>query len=185
MDHPDTLGHDIRALRVARKLTLADVAERLGRSVGWVSQIERGLSTPSITDLQAIGNILDAPISLFFGTPTGPDEERGVVVRAAHRREIGERDTGLIEALASPDLTDDFEVIHSTFQPGASLDEPKQRATTEVVYLLSGALDIWIDGRAFTVRAGDSFRIKGSDYRWANPYDTPAQALWVISPPVY
>ncbi|SFA69136.1 transcriptional regulator, XRE family with cupin sensor [Poseidonocella pacifica] len=185
MEHTDTLGHDLRALRTARKMTLAELAEQLGKSVGWISQVERGISTPTIDDLHAIGTILGAPVSMFFGRPSGPEEERGHVVRAGNRREIGERDNGLIEALISPDLTDDFEVIHSTFQPGSALDETRQRPTTEVVYLLSGTLDIWIDGRAFTVCAGDSFRIKGSEYRWANPYDIPAQALWVISPPVY
>lgn len=110
---------------------------------------------------------------------------RGRIVRAAARREIGERDSGLAEALLSPDLTDDFEVIHSTFAPGSALPEPRQRATTEVAYLVSGQLDLWIDGTAYTLAAGDSFRIKGSPYRWANPYAEPAVAVWVISPPVY
>ncbi|MFT6533516.1 MAG: transcriptional regulator with XRE-family HTH domain [Limimaricola cinnabarinus] len=186
MHDPDTLGHDIRALRGARGMTLAGLAERLGRSVGWLSQVERGLSTPTVEDLHAMGEILGAPVSMFFGSPRGPAEERGLLVRAAHRREIGERDSGLVEALISPDLTDDFEVVHSTFQPGAALDRPRFRATTtEVVYLLSGRLDVWIEDRGFTVEAGDSFRIKGAPYRWANPYETPAEALWVISPPVY
>ncbi|WP_369385489.1 helix-turn-helix domain-containing protein [Limimaricola cinnabarinus] len=161
MHDPDTLGHDIRALRGARGMTLAGLAERLGRSVGWLSQVERGLSTPTVEDLHAMGEILGAPVSMFFGSPRGPAEERGLLVRAAHRREIGERDSGLVEALISPDLTDDFEVVHSTFQPGAALDRPRFRATTtEVVYLLSGRLDVWIEDRGFTVEAGDSFRIK-------------------------
>ena len=58
-------------------------------------------------------------------------------------------------------------------------------AAWAVVYLLSGRLDIWIGDQGFTVEAGDSFRIRGADYRWANPYDDPACAIWVISPPVY
>ncbi|MFW2587339.1 helix-turn-helix domain-containing protein [Sagittula sp. SSi028] len=185
MDDPDTLGSDIRALRSARKMTLTEMAEQLGKSVGWVSQVERGLSTPTVSDLHAFARVLDTPMSMFFGAPKGPEDERGLVVRASGRREIGERDNGLVEALLSPDLTDDFEVIHSTFLPGAELDTPRQRATTEVVTMIAGTLNIWIGDTAFTVQTGDSFRIKGSEYRWANPYDTPAQAIWVISPPVY
>ena len=50
---------------------------------------------------------------------------------------------------------------------------------------VSGKLDIWIDGQAFTLSEGDSFRIRGQAYRWSNPYARPAVAVWVISPPVY
>ncbi len=124
-------------------------------------------------------------MSIFFGVADAPDHERGLVVRGASRRKIGERDSGLFEALLSPDLSDDFEVIHSTFMPGSSLEQSRQRATSEVVYLMSGKLNIWIDEQPFTIETGDSFRIKGAEYRWANPYDEPASAIWVISPPVY
>ncbi|WP_420410074.1 helix-turn-helix domain-containing protein [Hoeflea sp.] len=179
------IGSDIRALRTTRNLTLKELAEALDRSLGWVSQVERGLSEPTAKDLRAMARIFDVPLSMFLGATDGPEEERGLVVRARARREIGERDEGLVESLISPDLTDDFEVIHSTFLPGSALDEPKQRATIEVAYLVSGRLDIFIGDQRFTIEAGDSFRIKGSEYRWANPYDDPACAIWVISPPVY
>ncbi len=184
--HCDTgIGQDIRALRLSRKMTLESLAKAVGKSVGWVSQVERGLSVPTVDDLHSFARILNAPTSIFFGIADGPENERGLVVRASARRQIGERDSGLLEALVSPDLTDDFEVIHSTFLPGASLKNSRRRATSEVVYLVSGKLDIWIEDRNFTIAAGDSFRIKGSQYRWANPYDEPAFAIWVISPPVY
>lgn len=179
------VGQDIRALRVSRKMTLENLARALGKSVGWASQVERNKSKPSVDDLHKIARVLKAPVSIFFGIADAPEEERGVVVRAAARREIGERDNGLFETLISPDLTDDFEVIHSSFLPGSSLSRARKRATTEVVYLVSGKLDIWIAEKKFTVDAGDSFRIKGSEYRWANPYHDPALAIWVISPPVY
>jgi len=185
MSLPATLGKDIRALRKARKMTLDDRAQKLDRSVGWVSQVERDISTPTMDDLRQISRVFDVPMSLFFGTATAVAHEQGRIVRSSARREIGARDSGLIEALISPDLTDDFEVIHSTFLPGASIDANVSRPTTEVAYLISGKLDIWIDDKAFTVKAGDSFRIKGSTYRWANPYDAPALAIWVISPPIY
>lgn len=166
-------------------MTLKELASATGRSLGWISQVERGLSQPSVKDLEAMARVFEVPLSMFFGVPEAPEEERGHVVRASARREIGQRDQGLVEALVSPDLTDDFEVIHSTFLPGSTLGETKQRATSEVVYLISGRLDIHIDERRFVIEAGDSFRIKGSEYRWANPYDDPACAIWVISPPVY
>ncbi|MBU2957701.1 XRE family transcriptional regulator [Paracoccus sp. 1_MG-2023] len=185
MSGDKTIGGDIRALRTTRKMTLDDLAGGLGKSIGWLSQVERGLSQPTVDDLQKIARLLEVPTSMFFGTADGPSDEQGLIVRARNRREIGERDSGLFEALLSPDLSDDFEVIHSTFLPGARLDQPRRRGTSEVVYLVSGRLDLWIEDRAFTIETGDSFRIRNAEYRWSNPYDDPATAIWVISPPVY
>jgi len=125
------------------------------------------------------------PLSLFFGQSAAPADERGRVVRAGARRRIGSGGSGLVEELLSPDLTDAFEMVHSVFQPGGELAEANARPTTELGYLVSGRLDLWIGGRAFTIGPGDSFRIKGEPYRWANPYDAPAVAIWVIAPPVY
>lgn len=179
-----SLGADLRALRRARGLSLTDLATSLGRSVGWLSQVERDMSQPSISDLRAIAGQLGIPLSMLFGQAAAKADEQGFIVRRATRRPIGEAE-GLVEELLSPDLTDDFEMVHSTFQPGASLDATARRPTQEVGYLISGKLDLWIDGRAFTIEPGDSFRIRGEPYRWANPYPDPAIAIWVIAPPIY
>ena len=180
-----TLGADLRALRKARGLTLEDMARALDKSVGWMSQVERDISAPRMRDLRAIAALFDVPLSLFFGAQAGPAEEAGLIVRSRHRRIVGVHDSGLVETLLSPDLTDSFEVIHSTFQPGSARAEDTRRDTQELAYLVSGQLDIWIDGQAFTLSEGDSFRIRGQAYRWSNPYARPAVAVWVISPPVY
>jgi transcriptional regulator with XRE-family HTH domain len=179
-----TLGADLRALRKARGLTLADMAGRLGRSVGWLSQVERDLSDPSIDDLRDIAQVLDVSISSLFRVSSSPGEE-GLIVRANHRRPIGNRAAGLVEALLSPDLTDDFEVVHSTFEPGASLPAPVSRPTQEVGYVVSGRLYLEIGDQAFDLGPGDSFRIRGEPFRWHNRTEIPCVAIWVIAPPVY
>lgn len=180
-----TLGEDLRSLRASRNLTLEQLAHGLGRSVGWLSQVEREKSKPTIDDLRKFAAILDVPLSLFFGTPDVPTKERGRIVRSQYRRTIGEDETGLHEELLSPDLTDDFEMIRSTFQPGSKSDGAITRQTQEVAFLVSGKLDLWIGEDEYTIHAGDSFRIRGESYRWQNPYSKPAVAIWVISPPVY
>lgn len=179
-----TLGADIRALRKARGFTLAALAEALGRSVGWLSQVERDLSEPSISDLRHLARVLDVSVSSLFRS-AAPDHEQGRIVRAAARRPIGSRTEGLVEALLSPDLTDDFEMLHSTFEPGAKLDKDVTRPTQEVGYIVSGRIDLWIGGTLYHLSAGDSFRIRGEPYRWHNAYGTPCIAIWAIAPPVY
>ena len=180
-----TLGADIRAVRKQRGLTLTQLALRLGRSVGWLSQVERDLSQPSITDLRHIAAALDTTVSLLFGQAPAPAGEAGHIVRKSARRPIGSGEAGLIEELLSPDLTDDFEMVHSTFQPRSRIGEVVTRPTQEVGYVVSGKLDLVISGRRFTVHPGDSFRIRGEPFEWINPYAEPAVAIWVIAPPVY
>lgn len=182
---PATLGADIRALRKARGLTLTDVAGMLDKSVGWLSQVERDLSEPSISDLRQLAQCLGVPMSMLFAHSGVPADEHGYIVRAGSRRPMGSGEEGLIEELLSPDLTDDFEMVHSTFQPRSKMQKPADRPTQEVGYMISGRLDLMIDDRAFTIGPGDSFRIKHQPYQWANPYDEPAVAVWVIAPPVY
>jgi transcriptional regulator with XRE-family HTH domain len=180
-----TLGADLRTLRKARGLTLVALAERAGRSVGWLSQVERDLSTPGIIDLRALASALDVSVSSLFRHAAGPFEEMGHIVRHGARRPIGSRDAGLTEELLSPDLTDAFEMVHCRFEPGAALAEPVSRPTQEVAYVVSGRLDVTIAGRTHRVCPGDSFRIRGEPFRWANPTPDPCIAIWVIAPPVY
>ena len=182
---PSSLGADLRALRKARGMTLQDMGAALGRAVGWLSQVERDLSEPSITDLRHIAATLDIAVSTLFRRGAAPVEEEGYVVRSTARRPIGSRTAGLVEELLSPDLTDDFEMVHSTFEARSEIETAVTRPTQEVGYLISGRLDLDIAGQHFTLHPGDSFRIRGEAFRWMNPYDSPAVAIWVIAPPVY
>jgi len=179
-----TLGADLRALRKARGLTLAALAQALERSVGWLSQVERGLSDPSINDLRDLAAQLDVSVSSLFRTQAAPGEE-GYVVRRDARRPIGSREEGLVEELLSPDLTDDFEMVHSTFGPRSQMSVPVSRPTQEVGYILSGQLDLRIGDQLFHLQPGDSFRVRGEVYHWSNPHEDPCIAIWAIAPPVY
>jgi transcriptional regulator with XRE-family HTH domain len=179
------LAGDIRALRRARGLTLAEIGLKLGRSVGWVSQVERGLSTPSLSDLRAFAELFGVPISLFFSHDVPVESERGVVVRAGRRRTLGTSESGLVEELLSPDLGGSFEMVRSVFAPGAELKIEAQRPTEEAGYVASGLFDIEIAGIWHRLGEGDSFRFDGKPYRWRNPGAEPAIVIWVVSPPVY
>ncbi|SFU04468.1 XRE family transcriptional regulator [Mesorhizobium sp. YR577] len=179
------LARDLRALRKARGLTLSEIALKLGRSVGWLSQVERGLSTPSIGDLRAFADLFGVPVSLFFGHDVPEEAERGVIVRAGRRRSLGTSDSGLVEELLSPDLGGSFEMLRSEFAPGAELKTAAHRPTEEAGYLVSGRFDIEIDGNWHSLAEGDSFRFGGKPFRWKNPGNEPAVVIWVISPPVY
>jgi len=179
------VGTDLRAVRKARGLTLSELALMVGRSVGWLSQIEREVREPTISDLRKLANALDQPMSLFFGANAAPEEERGYIVRADNWRSLGSTDGGLVEQLLSPDLGGSFEIVRSVFAPGAELPEMNSRPTEEAGYIISGCLDLTIDDRTFRLNPGDSFRFSGEPHRWCNPGLVDCVVIWVIAPPVY
>lgn len=179
------VGQDIRRLRRLKRITIKELAAATGRSVGFLSQVERGLSEISVADLQRITRVLDVPLSWFFINDPAPPEERGYVVRGNARRQVGAREGGLVEELLSPDLGGSFEVFRSVFEPGAEMVVAERRNTEEAGYLISGRLRLFLNDRTFDLEAGDSFRFSGERYRWQNPGDEPTIVIWVISPPVY
>lgn len=185
MENSHSVGNDIRALRKSRSMTLVEFAETIDRSIGFVSQIERGISEPSISDLRNIAKLFDVPLSFFFGDNPGSKKESRHIVRANHRRRLGNPEEGLVEELLSPDLGGSFEIIRSEFAPGATLREPQQRDTEEAGYIVSGSLELELSGEWHQLNEGDSFRFSGEPYRWRNTTNTPAIVIWVVSPPVY
>ena len=182
---PRMLAQDIRALRKARGFTLAETAMRVGRSIGWLSQVERGISIPSIEDMRLFAALFGVPLGLFF-THEVPDEaERGIVVRSGRRRSLGTAESGLVEELLSPDLGGSFELLRSVFAPGAALQTVSQRRTEEAGYVVSGSFDLEVGGVWYHLGEGDSFRFKAKPFRWKNPGTDPAIVIWAVSPPVY
>lgn len=179
------VGGDLRALRKARGITLAALAVRVGRSVGWLSQIERSLTEPTIADLRRLADALDQPVSRFFGQAQVEPDERRHIVRAGSRRALGTFAGGIVAELLSPDLGGNFEMLRVVFAPGARLTEPVDLPTEDAGYIVSGALEVLIGERAFTLGPGDSFRFSHEPIRWRNHEATPCVAIWVIAPPIY
>jgi transcriptional regulator with XRE-family HTH domain len=179
------LGQEIRKLRKARAKTLAEIALATGRSISFISQLERGRAEISISDLRRVAHSLGVPLGWFFVSETKPAAEVGRVVRAGARRRLGSVTDGLVEELLSPNIGGAFETFLSTFAPGAALAEPTLRDTEEEGYLVKGELEVWIGDHSFQLSPGDSFRIAREPFRWANRGEVEAAVVWVISPPTY
>lgn len=179
-----SIGADIRALRRSRNWTLNDLAARLDRSVGWLSQVERGQSEPALSDIRTVAALFGLPVSFFFSqSPDTP--EAAWVVRADSRRTMSDEGKGLVESLLSPDLGGAFEIVHSVFAAGARCPQPFVRPTEEAGYVIEGSLTLIIDGDRFVLSRGDSFRFAGETVSWVNEGDVPAVLIWVIAPPIY
>ena len=178
------IGSDIRALRRSRNWTLSDLAKTLGRSVGWLSQVERNVSEPVLDDIRNIARLFSLPVSFFF-TDAADSDEAAYIVRSGTRRIMNDTPKGLAESLLSPDLGGAFEIVQSVFAPGAACPEPFVRPTEEAGYVLEGSLVLFINAARFELSPGDSFRFSGEKISWINEGAVNAVLIWVIAPPVY
>ena len=185
-DEPRLLGGDIRGLRKSRGLTLTDLADASGLSIGYLSLLERDRATPSIRALHAVSRALGVTISWFFQAGDTPEEERDLVVRRDRRRKL-EYSTGLVDELLSPTLSGALELLSCRFPPGASSgDEPYTHVGEEAGVVIRGRLELWVDGRSVTLEAGDSFGFQSvKPHRYHNPGPDEAEVVWAITPPSY
>lgn len=186
LDPGQAIGEQLRELRLVKNLTLREVAEKSGISVGYLSQLERNHSRLPIGVLKRISDALGVHMNWFFQqSAEGDATERDVVVRSNNRRRMSFTGLGIQEELLSPNLSGPLELLISTIGPRAD-SEDYSHDGAEAGLVLSGTLDLWVSGRHFQLHEGDSFAFKSTEvHRCANATDTPTKVLWVITPPHY
>lgn len=182
------VGGQIRDLRKAKGLTITQLAERIDRSVGYVSQIERNLSELSIPDLKRIAEALEVQISWFFHSSAAvPQEERDYIVRKGNRRRLSLSGIGVVEELLSPSLGGATELVLTRIPPRRTTGEEfVSRKAEESGLVLQGMLELWVEDKHFLLGEGDSFCFGPEEsHRIHNPGDIETIVVWVITPPVY
>lgn len=182
------IGRQIRELRKARGLSTAALAAAVGRSAGYVNNVEHERTEITVTDLANIAAALGVHISWFFQAINLPSPaEAGFVVRHDNRRQLQLDAAGIHEELLSPTLDGDIQMVLSTFAPGAVTGpEPTQTDAEMAGLVLSGELDLQIGKKKFHLVAGDSFTVpKGASRKCENRSPEDAVTVWVNTPPVY
>ena len=181
------MGQSVRELRVAKEMTLQELSIGTNLSVGYLSQVERGLSVPSVSALRMIANTLDVTVSWFF-RPSEKDtgREGAYIVRAQERRKL-RFESGITDELLSPNLAGALELLVSRFPPGsASGAQPYTHRGEEAGLVIEGMLELWIESEKFLLKTGDSFSFPSTKpHRYRNPSKREAVVLWVITPPTY
>ncbi|EPF1376339.1 helix-turn-helix domain-containing protein [Pseudomonas aeruginosa] len=174
-------GLRIKYLRKKKGLSLQQVADHIGRSIGFVSQIERGISRPSIEDIGAIAQLLEVDYLSFFTTeqetPTHP-----VVVRRKERSALDYRG-GIKDQLLSPDISGKFHMLLTEIAPGASSsDDLMQDVGEQGGLILEGELELNIDGDVVLLTKGDSFQFTSSTpHSYINKGEKATKVMWVFS----
>ncbi|KRW61296.1 cupin domain-containing protein [Pseudomonas sp. TTU2014-080ASC] len=172
----------IRDLRKHKNLTLGELAAKIERSVGFLSQVERGLSQPTVADLTAISEALGVPTTYFYSL-SKPREVRWVT-RPNERRTLYYAG-GITDVLASPSIAGGFSMLDSYLAPGATSGDGHLNDRDEQGgFVLEGQLSIWLDDAQEPVTLGpnDSFQLPPyAKFRYANLTDKPTRVLWVFS----
>ena len=157
------VGERVRDARRALGLTMAQFAETAEISLGMVSKIEHGQTSPSLSTLTRLAHASRVPITAFF---RGLDEEHDVViVRSAERMEIlheGTREGHVYEDLGS--LRGKTRIIEPMMVTLESSDEVFplfQHEGVEFLHMLEGAMDYGYGPKNYRLEAGDTIQIHG------------------------
>lgn len=187
-----SFGAEIRELRKARQMTLADLAEASGVSVSHLSAIERGAVNPTLGKITLVAAALGVPEEWFFARREGKGPlERAYVVRRANRRSLnplyGDPPgvSGYHDYLLSSSLGGAFHMGISDYPPysEAVLDEVYSRDGEQHGIVLEGELVLTLEDETITLRAGDSFSFPGHIlHATRNKSDRPARLIWVNAP---
>lgn len=173
------LGLRIRELRKSRGLSGRALAQTIGVSSGFISQVEMGDTTPSVANLVRIAQALDVQVGDLFDAP----RPAGTVLRDAERQPYVYPHIGITEErlCVHPQL----EVVIVTLDPGGSTGAEAFTHGTDVefVHVLTGEATIVLGDDEHHLRRGDSIRFPGSvSHGCRNASDQPAQILWAITP---
>lgn len=172
----------IRDLRKHKNLTLGELAARIDRSVGFLSQVERGLSRPTVADLTAISETFGVPTTYFYSLSKPRDVPW--VTRPGERRTLHYAG-GITDVLASPTMAGGFSMLESRLDPGATSGEGHLNDSSEQGgFVLEGELSIWYgeDAGPVTLGPNDSFQLPPhATFRYANLSDSPTRVLWVFT----
>ena len=176
----DSLGIRMRARRKALALSLRSLGARTGVSASFLSQVERGIVSPSIQTLTAVSRALEVPIYHFLLESPDP------VVRHDRRRRLIMPNTSVDYELLCPDVHRSMEVSLGRLEPEAtSSDDPLAHATEEFMLVLEGVMEIEIGPRRYVLEPGDSIYYHGlAPHRFFSTGDDALIFISAVSPPV-
>ena len=176
------LGRDIRKRRRALDKTLKDVADEVGLSIGFLSQVERGVSTPSLSSLHNIADALDMNVEAFIAPWRHPSvvtrsNEREVFTLGAPNRKYELMGRGFSGAQLNACL------VHR--EPG-HVSEVMRNDGEEFVFILEGSVLYEIGDETHVLHKGDSMHFQSDQpHRTSTVGESTAVELWVGTLPVF
>jgi transcriptional regulator with XRE-family HTH domain len=187
----EDLGARIRQARHAAGLTMAEVAARSGFTPGYISQVERGLTNPSLGALYRICDAVGTRTSaLFFGDELAAKQREPVrahfgVVRHDQRRVLIPPGADYRHEIICPDVQHAMEGLFTYAAPGVDSGQtPLTHPGEEMVIVVTGKVEYFLDEVPYLLEGGDVLYFEASiPHRWRNAGDDELQMIGVNAPP--
>jgi DNA-binding transcriptional MerR regulator/quercetin dioxygenase-like cupin family protein len=178
-------GRPLRRMRLDRGLSLREAGSRAGVSVSFLSALERGMTGATVATLQRITAAYGTTLRELFGGAEGAGQDR--LVRAGERPVLPIGDGGVrIEQLARG--ATQLEPHCFVLARGATSDGAYAHEGEELIYLLRGALTVWVgDEEVYRLdEEGDAVTFPSTlPHRWRNDADGETRLLWINTPPTF
>ncbi len=174
------IGAHLRQLRARRKYSLAQVAQAVGISVGFLSALERSQMSGSVGTLRKLARFYKTNILDFFDA-NGPNSRQ---VRPGDRKVLQAGEGVHMELLAWGNTMMEPHLFRVA--PEAGSGDPYTHEGEEFIYVLRGDLEITVGGEQYRLKSGDSFYFESATpHRWKNPGRKETWLLWVNTPPTF
>ena len=178
------IGEKIKRLRLQRGLTHEELADRCELSKGFISLLERDLTSPSIATLNDVLESLGTDLAAFF--PEHAEEKLVFSEDDTYIKEDEETLKGTIRWLVPTAQKNEMEPILVEMQSGGETEWDNPHEGEEFGYVLAGAVQIELGDRIVKARKGESFYFKTTEpHRLVNPGKAPCRFLWVSTPPSF
>ena len=175
------IGKKLKELRRQNDLTLEDLASRCELTKGFLSQVERNLTTPSIATLQDIVEALGTTLSEFFH-----EEEEKQIVFSVQDFFENEQDEYKIEWVIPNAQKNEREPILLTLYPRCKSQEMISHHGEEFGYVLKGSVTLVRGNKKYKLKAQETFYLDGSKGHYLyNHGNTDAKVLWITTPPMF
>ena len=176
------IGKKVKNLRLQLGLTQEELASRTELSKGFISQLERDITSPSIATLMDILEALGTNVGAFF-SETRADK----IIYSAEEMFIKEETDGSsVQWLVTDAQRNALEPILVTLPGGVSTATDDPHEGEEFGYVLSGSVTLQLGERRYRVKKGDSFYFRPqSTHNLTNTGKLPARVLWVSTPPSF
>ena len=178
----ERIGKKIRDLRNKNGLTQEELAARTELTKGFISQLERGQTAPSVSTLQDIVECLGTNLSEFFSEEREPQ----IVYRKEDYFENEDKSGNVVDWLVASAQSRSIEPILLRLRPGTSTNVDKPHDGEEFGYVLEGAVKLNYGDQTFTVRKGDSFMYPANKpHSISSASRRESVLLWISTPPSF
>lgn len=175
------IGEKIKRLRVKKSLTQEELADRCELTKGFISQVERDLTSPSIATLVDILEGLGTNLKDFFNEKI---EEKIVFEKEDAFESENEELKYTLKWIIPNAQKNSMEPILIDLEPGGRSKEDFPHEGEEFGYVLQGSICLHLGSETFKVRKGESFYYKANANHYiSNPGKTKASVIWVSTPP--